>query len=162
VIPPALQGLVSRKQLTQFVLDGKIGEWEIQLSLDAFAYDLKNGLIQSRSSNPVAVLIGAIKNNGSYNSQKYAELLKTDLKQVVEVQQTLQDSISDVKATKEWSEYQSFKKNDPEAFKRLVSKFEKQGLSNESLIEEFGFMEFKEMLSQGLPALVSTIIPEGT
>lgn len=143
MIPPALQGMVSRKQLTQFVLDGKIEEWDLQLSLDAFAYDFKNGLIKSKSSNPIVVLIGAIKNNGGYNSVKYADLLKTDLKPVLETQQSIKDSISTLKDSEGWAKYQSFKKTNPGAFESLVKKYRNQNLP-ETMIDDFGFMEFKE------------------
>jgi hypothetical protein len=144
IIPNELSGMVSRRQLTQFVLDGKISESELQMSLDAFAYDLRNKLVSTKhTANPVGLLIGAIKNNGGYNSQKFAEALKSEMKTALSSQQTLKDSISEAKSTEGWAKYQEMKTSSPEAFQALVSKYEKQGLKGE-LLEEFGFLDFQE------------------
>jgi hypothetical protein len=144
LIPNELSGMVSRRQLTQFVLEGKISESELQMSLDAFAYDLRNKLVSTKhTANPVGLLIGAIKNNGGYNSQKFAEALKSEMKTALSSQQTLKDSISEAKSTEGWAKYQEMKTSSPEAFQALVSKYEKQGLKGD-LLEEFGFLEFQE------------------
>jgi predicted transcriptional regulator len=144
LIPNELSGMVSRRQLNQFVLEEKISESELQMSLDAFAYDLRNKLVSTKhTANPVGLLIGAIKNNGGYNSQKFAEALKTEMKTVLKSQQALEDSISEVKSTEGWAKYQEMKTSSPEAFQALISKYEKQGLKGE-LLEEFGFLDFQE------------------
>ncbi len=124
VIPSELSGKVSRRQLSEFVLSGKISEYDLQLSPDAFALDLKNKNIVA--SNPVAILIGAIKNNGSYNSAKYQELKKTD----------------------------------PEAFEKHIEKYKKQGLKNETLLDDFGFMEFQELNENQHSKLADPFRPE--
>ena len=140
--------MVSRRQLAQFVLDEKISESELQMSLDAFAFDLRNKLVSTRhTANPVGLLIGAIKNNGGYNSQKFAEALKSEMKTLLSSQQTLEDSISRAKKTEGWAKYQEIKKFSPEAFQALVSKYVKQGLKGD-LLEEFGFLEFQEQERQ--------------
>ena len=147
VIPNELSGMVSRRQLAQFVLDEKISEYELQMSLDAFAFDLKNKLVSTKhTANPVGLLIGAIKNNGGYNSQKFAEALKTEMKTLLSSQQTLEDSISEAKRGEGWAKYQEIKNSSPEAFQALVAKYEKQGLKGD-LLEEFGFLEFQEQES---------------
>jgi predicted transcriptional regulator len=160
LIPNELSGMVSRRQLNQFVLEEKISESELQMSLDAFAYDLRNKLVSTKhTANPVGLLIGAIKNNGGYNSQKFAEALKTEMKTVLKSQQALEDSISEAKTTLGWAKYQEMKTSSPEAFQALVSKYEKQGLKGE-LLEEFGFLDFQaQELDQNSPSLLDPLRP---
>jgi hypothetical protein len=161
VIPNELSGMVSRRQLSQFVLEGKISESELQMSLDAFAYDLKNKLVSTKhTANPVGLLIGAIKNNGGYNSQKFAEALKSEMKTALSSQQTLQDSISEAKSTEGWAKYQEMKTSSPEAFQALISKYEKQGLKGE-LLEEFGFLEFQEQQAAKISISSNPLRPVG-
>ena len=146
VIPNELNGKVSRRQLSEFVLSGKITESDLQLSLDAFAYDLKNKLVSSKySSNPVSLLIGAIKNNGSYNSAKYIELLKSEFRPFIQDQRETTAKKVDIKNPKDWEEFQKFKLETPEDYKTLESKVSNYGFTGD-LLEEFVFLEFKKVI----------------
>lgn len=146
VIPNDLTGKVSRRQLSEFVLNGKITESDLQLSLDAFAYDLKHKLVSSKySSNPVSLLIGAIKNNGSYNSAKYIELLKSELRPFVLEQRETTAEKNNQKNSKEWEEFQKFKLETQEDYKILESKVSNYGFTGD-LLEEFTFLEFKKVI----------------
>jgi hypothetical protein len=139
---------VSRRQLSEFVLQGKISESDLQLSLDAFAYDLKNKLVASKySSNPVALLIGAIKNNGSYNSAKYVEALKSELKPFIQAQRETTAEKADLKNSKEWAEFQKFKAESPESYKNFEEKMANFGFKGD-LLEDFTFLEFKKSVLQ--------------
>ena len=148
VIPNELSGKVSRRQLSEFVASGKISESDLQLSLDAFAYDLKNKLVSSKySSNPVALLIGAIKNNGSYNSAKYVEALKSELKPFIQVQRETTAEKTDLKNSKEWAEFQKFKSESPESYKKFEEKMANFGFKGD-MLEDFTFLEFKKSVLQ--------------
>ena len=150
VIPPELSGKVSRRQLTELVTAGKTSETDLQLSLDAFAYDLRHNLISLKhSSNPIGLLIGAIKNNGSYNSAKYIEALKSELKPFVESQRDATLEKTNQRNSKEWGIFQKFKLENPEEYKKLEAKIEKYGLKG-ALLEDFTFLEYKkEILKSG-------------
>jgi len=146
VIPIELTGKVSRRQLSEFVTSGKITESDLQLSLDAFAYDLRNKLVSLKhSSNPVGLLIGAIKNNGSYNSAKYIEVLKSELKPFIQEQRETTEEKTKQKESKEWEEFQKFKTETPEDYKTLESKVSSFGFKG-PLLEEFVFLEFKKVI----------------
>jgi len=150
VIPQELSGKVSRRQLSEFVLAGKISEYDLQLSLDAFAYDLKQNAVQARNkNNPIAILIGAIKNNGSYNSAKYAELLKSELRPFIESQREASAQKQELKASKEWEVFQTFKQENPDDYKNLEQKVLDLGFKG-ALLEEFTYLEYKkEVLKVG-------------
>jgi predicted transcriptional regulator len=142
VIPSELSGKVSRRQLLEFVLTGKISESDLQLSLDAFAYDLKNKLVSMKhSSNPVGLLIGAIKNNGSYNSAKYIEALKSELKPFVQSQREVTSQKVDLKNSSEWQDFQKFKTENPDHYETLAAKISHFGFKGD-LLEDFVFLDF--------------------
>jgi hypothetical protein len=146
VIPIELTGKVSRKQLLEFVNSGIISEYDLQLSLDAFAYDLKNKLISVKhASNPVALLIGAIKNNGSYNSAKYIEVLKTELKPFIQEQREVSEIKQEQKSSKDWEEFLKFKLELPEDYKKLEAKAAQIGFTGD-ILQEFTFLEFKKVI----------------
>ena len=146
VIPAELSGKVSRRQLSEFVLAGKISESDLQLSLDAFAYDLKNKLVSTKhTSNPVALLIGAIKNNGSYNSAKFIEALKSEMKPFIQAQQAVTQEKADQRNSKEWAEFQKFKSENPEEYKKLEEKPLKIGFTG-AMLEDFTFLEYKNTI----------------
>jgi hypothetical protein len=146
VIPIELTGKVSRRQLSEFVLTAKISESDLQLSLDAFAYDLKNKLVSSKySSNPVSLLIGAIKNNGSYNSAKYIEVLKSELKPFIQEQREVTAEKTNQKTSKEWETFQKFKLEAPEDYTALELKSSNYGFTG-AILEEFTFLEFKKVV----------------
>ena len=146
VIPTELNGKVSRRQLSEFVTLGKITESDLQLSLDAFAYDLRNKLVSLKhASNPVALLIGAIKNNGSYNSAKYVEALKSELKPFIQEQREVTAEKAIQRTSKEWLDFQKFKIETPEDYKLLESKVATFGFTG-ALLEEFIFLEFKKVI----------------
>ena len=126
VIPIELTGKVSRRQLSEFVLTGKIFEYDLQFSLDAFAHDLRHKLVSLKhSSNPIGLLIGAIKNNGSYNSAKYIEASKSELKPFIASQREATQEKNDQKTSKEWESFQKFKQENPENLKKLEEKASK-------------------------------------
>ena len=125
---------------------GKITESDLQLSLDAFAYDLRNKLVSLKhASNPVALLIGAIKNNGSYNSAKYVEALKSELKPFIQEQREVTAEKAIQRTSKEWLDFQKFKIETPEDYKLLESKVATFGFTG-ALLEEFIFLEFKKVI----------------
>jgi len=150
VIPPELSGKVSFRQLSEFVLAGKISESDLQLSLDAFAYDLRHNLVSIKfSNNPVGLLIGAIKNNGSYNSAKYVESVKAELRPFIESQRVASAQKQELKASKEWEIFQTFKQENPDSYKNLEQKVLNLGF-NGALLEDFTFLEYKkEILKSG-------------
>ena len=150
VIPPELSGKVSRRQLSEFVTLGKISESDLQLSLDAFAYDLRNNLVSIKfSNNPVGLLIGAIKNNGSYNSAKYVESAKAELRPFIESQREASAQKQELKASKEWEVFQTFKQENPDDYKNLEQKVLNLGFKG-ALLEEFTYLEYKkEVLKVG-------------
>ncbi len=146
VIPAELSGKVSRRQLSEFVLTGKISEYDLQISLDAFAYDLKNKLVSTKhTSNPVALLIGAIKNNGSYNSAKFIEALKSEMKPFIQAQQAATQEKTDQRNSKEWADFQRFKLENPEEYKKLEEKPLKIGFTG-AMLEDFTFLEYKNTI----------------
>ena len=150
VIPQELSGKVSRRQLSEFVTLGKISESDLQLSLDAFAYDLRNNLVSIKfSNNPVGLLIGAIKNNGSYNSAKYVESAKAELRPFIESQREASAQKQELKASKEWEVFQTFKQENPDDYKNLEQKVLNLGFKG-ALLEEFTYLEYKkEVLKVG-------------
>ena len=150
VIPQELSGKVSRRQLSEFVTLGKISESDLQLSLDAFAYDLRNNLVSIKfSNNPVGLLIGAIKNNGSYNSAKYVESAKAELRPFIESQREASAQKQELKASKEWEVFQTFKQENPDDYKNLEQKVLDLGFKG-ALLEEFTYLEYKkEVLKVG-------------
>ena len=151
VIPSELSGKVSRRQLSEFVLSGKISESDLQLSLDAFAYDLKNKLISVKHlTNPVGLLIGAIKNNGSYNSAKYVEMLKAELKPLIQAQRETTAEKSDLKNSAEWGSFQKFKAESPDTYRALQDKISQYGFTGE-MLEDFLFLEFKKTILKAEP-----------
>ena len=151
VIPSDLSGKVSRRQLSEFVTSGKISESDLQLSLDAFAYDLKNKLVSTKySSNPIGLLIGAIKNNGSYNSAKYIELLKAELKPFIQTQRETTAEKADLKNSNEWAEFQKFKLENPIDYKTFEDKMAGFGFKGD-LLEDFTFLEFKKTILKTEP-----------
>jgi hypothetical protein len=94
-------------------------------------------------------LIGAIKNNGSYNSAKYIEALKSELKPFVESQRDATLEKTNQRNSKEWGIFQKFKLENPEEYKKLEAKIEKYGLKG-ALLEDFTFLEYKkEILKSG-------------
>ena len=146
VIPNELLNKVSRRQLSEFVLAGKISEYDLQLSLDAFAFDLRNKLVSTKySNNPVGVLIGSIKNNGSYNSAKFVEAVKAEMKPIIEAQRETTAIKTDQRSSNEWESFQKFKFETPEDYKLLESKVAHFGFSG-AMLEEFTFLEFKKVI----------------
>jgi predicted transcriptional regulator len=142
VIPNDLSGLISRRQLSEFIREGKTSEWELQVSLDAFAYDLRNKLITMRnSSNPVSILIGEIKNNGSYNSAKYVETLKNELKPLIQTQKETSLKKEELKNPKEWARFQKFKLEQQPDYEILEAKYKKVGFAGD-MLEDFIFLDF--------------------
>lgn len=160
VIPNELTGKVSRRQLSEFVASGKITEYDLQLSLDAFAFDLRNKFVSIKhSSNPVGLLIGAIKNNGSYNSAKYIEALKSELKPLIDTQREFTAEKASIKTSPEWAQFLEFKQNNPDAHKKLEEKIASIGLKG-ALLEDFTFLEYKkEVLKIGDEAIDSPLRP---
>ncbi len=146
VIPNELSGKVSRRQLSKFVLDGQISEYDLQLSLDAFAYDLRNKLVSMKySNNPVGVLIGAIKNNGSYNSAKFVEAVKAEMKPFIEAQRETTAVKMDQKSSQEWESFIKFKQEQPENYKTIEEKIIGFGFKG-AMLEDFAFLEFKKQI----------------
>ena len=146
VIPNELLNKVSRRQLSEFVLDGKISEYDLQLSLDAFAFDLRNKLVSTKySNNPVGVLIGSIKNNGSYNSAKFVEAVKAEMKPFIEAQRETTAVKTDQRSSKEWESFIKFKQEQPENYKTIEEKVIGFGFKG-SMLEDFAFLEFKKQI----------------
>lgn len=160
VIPQELSGKVSRRQLSEFVTLGKISESDLQLSLDAFAYDLRHNLVSIKfSNNPVGLLIGAIKNNGSYNSAKYVESVKAELRPFIESQREASAQKQELKASKEWEIFQTFKQENPDDYKILEQKVLDLGFKG-ALLEEFTYLEYKkEVLKVGEEVTLNPLRP---
>ena len=80
IIPPQLQEMgVSLRTLESYM--EKMSSQEIQQSIDAFNYDLNNGLV--KSSTPLNMLFGILKKGRSYLSSHFTEQLNRDVTEAV-------------------------------------------------------------------------------
>jgi hypothetical protein len=117
-VPKNLAGLVQVKQLREFIRQGLVTEEVMQTTLDGFAYDLENGAIKARTGNPIAILIGAIK-QGGYVSQKYLEELKAQLAEVEKTRTEMQKIQAQSVTEQLKEEFETFRQSHPE----LAEKF---------------------------------------
>lgn len=117
-LPKNLAGLVHVKQLREFIRQGLVTEEVMQTSLDGFAYDLEGGVIKAKTGNPIAILIGAIK-QGGYVSQKYLEELKSQLAEVEKSRAEMQQIQAQGVSEQLKKEFESFRQSHPE----LAEKF---------------------------------------
>jgi hypothetical protein len=124
-VPKNLDGLVSVKQLREFVRQGLIAADDLQTSLDGFAFDLEKGAVRAKNGNPVAILIGAIK-GGGYISQQYLSELKASLAEVANAREELARLEAESAAEILREEFENFRAKHPdqaEAMKEPASKF---------------------------------------
>jgi predicted transcriptional regulator len=112
-VPKSLDGLVSVKQLREFVRQGLVSEDVLQTSLDGFAFDLEKGAVKAKNGNPVAILIGAIK-GGGYISQSYMAELKAALAEVEKTRAELHKIQAENVAELLRVEFESFREKFPE------------------------------------------------
>jgi hypothetical protein len=117
-VPKNLIGLVHVKQLREFIRQGLVTEDVMQTTLDGFAYDLEGGVIKAKTGNPIAILIGAIK-QGGYVSQKYLEELKAQLAEVEKTRSEMQKIQAQSVTEQLKEEFETFRQSHPE----LAEKF---------------------------------------
>jgi hypothetical protein len=109
------------------------------------------------SNNPVGILIGSIKNNGSYNSARFADAIKLELKPLIDSQKQITENKAEIKNSHEWAEYQNFKTKSPDQFLKLEETLKNLGLKGE-LLEEFTFLEYKKViLGVGEPQILNPL-----
>ena len=118
IVPKRLDGLVSVKQLRDFVRQGFISEDVLQTSLDGFALDLEKGAVKAKNGNPVAILIGAIK-GGGYISQQYLSELKASLAEVEKARAELHKLQAENVAEEIRKEFESFREKFPEQAEKM-------------------------------------------
>ena len=112
-VPKNLDGLVSVKQLREFVRQGLVSEDVLQTSLDGFAFDLEKGAVKAKNGNPVAILIGAIK-GGGYISQSYMAELRAALAEVEKTRAELHKIQAENVAEQLRVEFETFREKFPE------------------------------------------------
>ena len=112
-VPKNLDGLVSVKQLREFVRQGLVSEDVLQTSLDGFAFDLEKGAVKAKNGNPVAILIGAIK-GGGYISQSYVTELKAALAEVEKTRAELHKIQAENVTEQLRVEFEAFREKFPE------------------------------------------------
>jgi hypothetical protein len=117
-VPKRLDGLVSVKQLRDFVRQGFISEDVLQTSLDGFALDLEKGAVKAKNGNPVAILIGAIK-GGGYISQQYLSELKASLAEVEKARTELHKIQAENVAEVFRAEFEIFREKYPEQAEKM-------------------------------------------
>lgn len=141
-VPKNLDGLVSVKQLREFVKHGLVSAEELQTSLDGFAFDLEKGVVKAKNGNPLAILIGAIK-GGGYISQAYLSELKASLAEVEKTRTEMQRIRAEFVVEKIKEEFEQFRVGFPEEAEKLkpvgsfMNSFQPGGVGYRMWIEEY-------------------------
>lgn len=120
-VPTNLEGRISIRQLRDFVKQNLISAEDLQNSLDGFAYDLEKGFIRSKTGNPIAILIGAVK-SGGYISQSYLSELKASLADIEKARLEMQQIHAANSANQLQEEFESFRAKFPEKAEQLKPK----------------------------------------
>ena len=154
-VPRNLEGMVSVRQLRDFVKQELITVEELQSSLDGFAYDLEKGTVRAKNGNPIAILIGAIK-GGGYISQQYISELKVSLAEIEKARAELHQLQSESVALKLKEEFADFCAKYPEQAAKLrpsgafIKSFEPGSVGYRMWLDEY----LKSQVVQ--PALISS------
>lgn len=141
-VPKNLDGLVSVKQLRDFVKQGLVSPEDLQSSLDGFAFDLEKSLIRAKNGNPIAILIGAIK-GGGYISQQYLTELKASLAEIEKARAELYQLQAENLAERLRQEFDSFRAQYPDQAERLrpggafINSFEPGSVGYRMWLEEY-------------------------
>lgn len=112
-IPERLKGQIPVNQLRAMVRAGTIDHDTLEDSLWGFAHDLEKGLVKSKTNNPTAVFIGAIK-NGGYISQQYLTQKQAELQEVKARVGELKKIREELESGQLAEEFEAFKKDFPE------------------------------------------------
>jgi hypothetical protein len=141
-VPKNLEGRVSIRQLRDFVKQNLISAEDLQSSLDGFAYDLDKGSIRSKSGNPIAILIGAVK-SGGYISQSYLSELKASLADVEKARLEMQQIQAANSTQRLQEEFESFRAKFPDQAERIkpaskyLTSFELGSVGYKMWLDEF-------------------------
>lgn len=112
-IPERLKGQIPVNQLRAMLKAGTIDHDTLEDSLWGFAHDLEKGLVKSKTNNPTAVFIGAIK-NGGYFSQQYLAQKQAELQEVKARVGELKKIREELESGQLTEEFEAFKKDFPE------------------------------------------------
>ena len=141
-IPDELAGRVSVQQLQGFLSSNQISQETLNDSLFGFAYDLKNGLVKSKTGNAISILIGALK-QGGYISERYLSLKEKEIAEVTERVSKLKKMKEQMKAQNLVAEFENFIKEFPEEAEKIkpsldfIKDFEPNSVGYHLWIEEF-------------------------
>lgn len=141
-IPERLKGQISIPQMRSMVKAGTIDLETLQDSIWGFAHDLEKNLVRSKSNNPLAVLIGSLK-NGGYISQQFHAQKMADLREVQSRAEDLKKARAEIEAQNLANEFEAFRQEFPEkaeAFKPASSylkNFDQGSMGYKLWIEEF-------------------------
>jgi predicted transcriptional regulator len=158
-VPKNLDGLVSVKQLREFVRQGFVSADDLQTSLDGFASDLEKGAVKAKNGNPVAILIGAIK-SGGYISQQYLSALKESLAEVERARAELHKMQADNVAEVFRAEFEIFREKYPEQAEKMkpstkfINTFQLGSVGYRMWLEEYKRQRdgMQEAARSGLPS----------
>ncbi len=152
-VPKNLDGLVSVKQLREFVRVGLVTDETLQTSLDGFSFDLERGFIKAKNGNPIAILIGAIK-AGGYISQQYLTELKSSLVEIEKAREELHKLEAKNLAEKLRVEFEAFKEKYPVEAEKLkpsgkfLNTFQPGSVGYRLWLDEF--KRSREVISSGI------------
>jgi hypothetical protein len=141
-VPKNLDGLVSVKQLREFVRQGVISAEDLQASLDGFAFDLEKGAVKAKSGNAIAILIGAIK-GGGYISQQYLAELRAGLAEIEKAREELRRIQAENAAEQLRREFETFREKYPDQAEgmkpagKFIANFQPGGVGYRMWVEEY-------------------------
>lgn len=141
-VPEKLKGQISLTQMRAMVKAGTIDLETLQDSIWGFAHDLEKNLVRSKNNNPLAVLIGSLK-NGGYISQQFHAQKQAELREVQSRVEDLKKMRAEIEAQNLAEEFEKFRQEFPEKAEALkpinnyLKNFETGSMGYKLWLEEF-------------------------
>jgi hypothetical protein len=144
VIPPELQSMgVSKKSFNSYFAN--MTAQEIQQSIDAFNYDLKNNLV--KSSTPLNMLFGILKKGRPYLSSHFSEQLNREVAEAIKRSEEAQQKHKALEEANFKVRFYEWRLNNKEEADKLLAASGFGGRS-EKITESFLMGEFQKLESK--------------
>lgn len=141
-IPDNLKGQIQIGQMRAMVKAGTIDLETLQDSIWGFAHDLEKNLVRSKNNNPLAILIGSLK-NGGYISQQFHTQKQAELREVQSRAEDLKKMRAEIEAQNLAEEFEKFRQEFPEKAEALkpinnyLKNFDTGSMGYKLWLEEF-------------------------
>ena len=141
VIPSELQSMgVSTKSVNSYLTNMTVQE--IQQSIDAFNYDLKNNLV--KSSTPLNMLFGILKKGRPYLSSHFTEQLNRDVAEAIKRSEEAQQKHKALEEANFKTRFYEWRLNNKEEADKLLAT-SGLGSRSEKIAESFLMGEFRKL-----------------